>query len=135
MSARMANDGRRGCNAGKRLGVLTGGEGGSRRLIDQVGQVYDQSNRKNRLGMRLVAARALAMLGDMRGFNATIKAAGQNNGPAGDSARIRMLAAWTVGEMGDRKALCSLQRLLVDADGQVRIAAACAILRIASPAP
>jgi HEAT repeat protein len=91
--------------------------------------VYDKSNTADRLGMRLVAARALAMLGDDQGRNTAVAALQFNPGRLGPAATIRNLAAMALGEIKDKTTLGNLEQALSDNDPDVRIAAAAATLK------
>jgi HEAT repeat protein len=97
---------------------------------DTFAYIYEKSSEPDRLGMRLVAARALAMLGDYRGRNVAEKALSYQADDPEKSATIRKLAAMALGEMNEPSSLAALQKALEDRDPDVRITAALAILKI-----
>ena len=130
MQRMMANYSRSGYDDEQILGLLTIGQIGGDQWLEQVAYVYQQSRGGKRLGMRLVAGRALAMMGDDRGFNTALRALSHKSGSSSESARVRALAAMAVGQMGRPEALCKLRSLLEDVDDEVRVAGACAILKI-----
>lgn len=111
------------------LGMLALAEAKVSEAIDQIAYVYERSDDRSRLGMRLVAARALAALGDDRGREAALTALRYRRGPADESARIRKLAALALARMSDPANLGHLQGRLDDSDPDVQIAAALAILK------
>jgi len=96
---------------------------------EQIAYVYDESKTSQRLGMRLVAARALAALDDYRGRRDALNALRYRRGPADQSARIRKLGALALAEIADPENLAALKHGLNDPDGNVRIATALAILK------
>jgi len=112
------------------LALQTLGRIGGDKAREQVAYVYEHSSGRQRLGMRLAAARSLAMLGDDRGYHDAVKALDYRRGSAEDSARIRVLAALALGEMGNKAALGKLKQAMEDENNEVRIAAASAILQI-----
>lgn len=126
----MANYARSGYDDEQIVGLLAIGEVGGDQWLDQVAYVYQQSRGSRRLGMRLVAGRALAMMGDDRGFGAAVRALSHKSGSSSESAQIRALAAMAVGQMSRPEALCKLRGLLEDLEDEVRVAAAGAILKI-----
>jgi len=91
--------------------------------------VYEQSSKPSRLGMQLVAVRALAMLGDNRGRKVALRALRYRRGEPQEAARIRKLAAMAIAEMRDPDNLPFLEPALEDPDPDVGIAAALAILK------
>jgi HEAT repeat protein len=96
---------------------------------DMIAYVYERSGSSNRLGMKLVAARALAMLQDYRGKNIALESLNYRSGNAAGSATIRNLAAMALGEIHDASTLGALERAMNDSSEDVRIAAALAILK------
>jgi HEAT repeat protein len=96
---------------------------------DEIAYVYEKSNTADRLGMRLVAARALAMLEDNRGRNTALAALQYNPSRLGSAATIRSLAAMALGEMKDKTTLGNLEQALSDNDPDVQIAVAVALLK------
>ena len=76
--------------------------------------------------VRLVAARAMGMLGSDDGYALVQK------GAKGGDARQRFLAALAYGAIGRSDAQDDLSRLLKDKDARVRVAAAAAVLQLAS---
>lgn len=97
---------------------------------DMIAYVYERSGAADRLGMKLVAARALAMLQDYRGKKTALNALNYRSGNAARSAVIRNLAAMALSEMGDASTLDALERAMSDPNEDVRIAAALAVLKI-----
>jgi len=97
---------------------------------DQILSTYEKNAAPERLGMRLVAARALAMMDDPRGRLEAINALFYKTGDAKRAANIRNLAALALGEMKDKSALGALEQVLTDPDPDVQIAAATAVLKI-----
>jgi HEAT repeat protein len=97
---------------------------------DQILNIYDKSASPERLGMRLVAARVLAMMDDNRGRLDAINALQYRSGDPKQSARIRNLAALALGDMKDKSSLGALEQTLTDPDPDVQIATATAILKI-----
>ncbi len=114
------------------LAILTIGRAKIEAGGNQVAYVYDRSPVPRRLGMKLVAARTLAMLDDYRGKQVALDALRYRSGPPAQSAGIRNLAAMALGEMADKAALPALRQALNDPDPDVQIAAALAILKIAN---
>jgi len=112
------------------LALLTLGQAEAHEVLDEIVYVYEHSQSRGQLGMRLVAGRALGMLGDDRGFAEAVDALDYNEDLDSASAQIRMLAAMALGDIGKPAALCVLQEALKDQDQDVGIAAACAILKI-----
>jgi len=98
-------------------------------IIERIGYVYEQSGDRRRLGMRLVAARALAALGDHRGRRDALKALRYRSGEPDQATRIRKLAAMALAETANRENLACLRAALNDANADVRIAVALAILK------
>jgi HEAT repeat protein len=101
---------------------------------DMIAYVYERSGSSNRLGMKLVSARALAMLQDYRGKNVALDALNYRSGDAAVSATIRNLAAMALGEIRDASTLGALERAMNDSSEDVRIAAALAILKTVNAA-
>jgi len=112
------------------LAMLTLGRIKCAEAYDHILGVYERSNKPERLGMRLVAARTLAMMGDNIGRLDAIRALSYRNENGVRSATIRNLAALALGEMKDKSALGPLEQALTDADADVQIASAAAILKI-----
>lgn len=103
--------------------------------VEPLGYIFEQSRAPDRFGMRLVAARALAMLDDYRGRDAALTGLRYYSGRLGKASTIRTLAAMALGEMEDRTLLGPLEKTLADNDPDVQIAAAAAILKILQSAP
>jgi HEAT repeat protein len=97
---------------------------------DMIAYVYERSGAPDRLGMRLVAARALAMLRDYRGKGVALNALNYRTGDPARAATIRNLAAMALGEMKDASTLGALEQAMNDPSEDVRIAASLAILKI-----
>jgi HEAT repeat protein len=97
---------------------------------DMIAYVYERSGAPDRLGMKLVAARALAMLQDYRGKSMALNALTYRTGDAANAATIRNLAAMALGEMRDASTLTALERAMNDPSEDVRIAASLAVLKI-----
>jgi len=96
---------------------------------EQIADIFERTRQKDRLGMRLVAARALAMLDDNRGQNVALESLHFKSQDPNQVARIRKLAVLALAEMPDRAIIPQLALLLDDGDPDVRIAAAMAVLR------
>ncbi|MFA5865835.1 MAG: HEAT repeat domain-containing protein [Phycisphaerae bacterium] len=111
------------------LAMLTLAQARSNEALDQITYVYETSSSQDRLGMRLVAARALAMMGDNRGRNVALSSLQYYTGRLGQAATIRTLAAMALGEMKDKTTLGALEQALSDQDPDVQIIAASAILK------
>ncbi len=111
------------------LAMLTLGQAKCDEAGDEIAYVYEKSGSPDRLGMRLVAARALAMLEDNRGRNTALAALQYNPGRLGPAATIRSLAAMALGEIKDKTTLGNLEQALSDNDSDVQIAAAIALLK------
>ena len=80
---------------------------------------------------RLLAARGLGELGDKRGYDLAVKSLRHSGKEKVDTMRVRSLAAWALGAIGDRKALPALQKLAGDqSDARMQVAACTAICRI-----
>lgn len=97
---------------------------------DMIAYVYERSGAPDRLGMKLVAARALAMLQDYRGKSVALNALTYRAGDPARAATVRNLAAMALGEMKDASTLSALERTMNDPNEDVRIAASLAILKI-----
>jgi HEAT repeat protein len=111
------------------LAMLTLAQAGCEEAGNEIAYTYEKSNTPDRLGMRLVAARALAMLEDYRGRNTALAALQYTAGRPEQAATIRSLAAMALGEMKDKTTLGNLEQALNDANPDVQIAAAVAILK------
>ncbi len=114
------------------LAMMALARAGCKEAIEQLGDIYEKTTSKSRLGMKLVAARALAILGDYRGKETAIRALYYKSNNERDNVNIRKLAALTLGEMKDTSVLCHLNRAMESPEPDVQIAAACAILKIIS---
>ncbi len=114
------------------LAMMALAKAGCKEAIDQLADIYENTKSKSRLGMKLVAARALAILGDYRGKATAIRALYYHSSNERDNVNIRKLAALTLGEMKDTSVLCHLEKTLESPESDVQIAAACAILKIIS---
>lgn len=121
------------CNSGYDdeaiLAMLALAKANCTRASEKITYVYKRSAGRKRLGMRLVAARALAILGDDRGQAAARRALRYRSGKPEDAARIRKLAAMALAEMESTENLGYLRPVLDDVDPDVRISAAMAILK------
>jgi HEAT repeat protein len=111
------------------LAMLALGQAGCSQAKEKITYIYEQSRSADRLGMQLVAARALALLGDDRGQQTAREALTYRTGDAQGAARIRNLAAIALSEMRDPNNLKYLQPLLDEEDPDVRIAGALAVLK------
>lgn len=115
----------------KILAILALAEAGVEEAKDRLIEIFQESSDPQRLGMRLVAARGLAMLGDMRGKNTAIKALNFKSKDSEKEKLIQTLSALALAYMPeDKHTLCALAEKLTDNNPQVRIAAAFAILKI-----
>ncbi len=112
------------------LAMMALAHAGCKEAIDQLANIYETTKSRSRLGMKLVAARALAILGDNRGEQTAIKALYYHSRNARDTRDIRKLAALALSEMKDPSVLCHLKRTMNDPDADVQIASALAILKI-----
>jgi HEAT repeat protein len=97
---------------------------------EQIRYIFDKNNSSDRLGMRLIAARAMALLGDDTGKKDALSALTFKATRVGQPAAIRQLAAAALGEMKDPMTLPYLKQTLNDEDPDVRIASVTAILKI-----
>ncbi len=93
-------------------------------------KIFDESKSRSRLGMKLISARALAMLGDFRGRETALDALDYKDKDKSKQTLIRKLAALALAEMPqDNYTLYKLSRKLTDPNPDVRIASAFAILK------
>lgn len=115
------------------LAVLALGQANCQEAREQIVYVFEDSSRSGRLGMRLLSARALAMLGDERGREDARGALGYRRSTSAtvSAQQIRHLAALALAAMPDPDDLPYLGPLLDDPDPDVRIAGALAILKSA----
>jgi HEAT repeat protein len=111
------------------LAILALGRAKVEAAGDTIAYVYDKSSEPDRLGMKLVAARALAMLEDYRGEKTAVEALTYQKGDAKKAATIRQLGAMVLAETKDKSSLTALSGALDDSDPDVRIASALAILK------
>ena len=81
---------------------------------EPIAYVYEKSASQDRLGMKLIAARALAMFGDYRGKATAIYAIQFRTTRLGLAASIRTLATHALAEMKDPTVLNYLARALAD---------------------
>lgn len=114
------------------MALLAVGVIGDAKALDVVRRVYEDSKRPGRLGLRLVAGRAMALLGDTRAFAEAVDALDYRGKHPAMTQRIRALAALALGDMGDPAALRPLSQAMQDELMVVRIAAAKAVLHITS---
>jgi len=98
---------------------------------DTIAYVYDRSGDPGRLGMKLIAARALAMLEDYRGEKVAVESLTYRRGDPAQAATIRQLAAMVLAEIKDKATLPALAEAMNDSNPDVRIAASLAILKTA----
>jgi HEAT repeat protein len=113
------------------LAILALGRAKVEAAGDTIAYVYDRSNDPGRLGMKLVAARALAMLEDYRGKTVAVESLNYRRGDTKKAATIRQLSAMVLAEIKDKSTLPALTAAMNDSDPDVRIAASLAILKTA----
>ena len=90
----------------------------------RVGRTVETGLNSDYIEVKLVAARALGMLGTDEGYSAALQ------GAASQDARQRFMAAMALGAIGRRDAQSTLRKLLADDYESVRIAAAEGILKL-----
>ncbi len=111
------------------MALLALSNAGCTQAIDQIVKIYEKSDETKRLGMKLIAGRALAMLDDDRVEQAALKALTFRKGKGQEAAQIRKLACMALAEIGNANNLRYLAPLVDDENDDVRIAAALAVLR------